>query len=460
MYILFILSQVFFLAKQNEYKIITDALFGGIKENSIYSIISDKQVNNFYYKGRPQLIEKINDYKSKANSAIYINREKYFSDIPKFPKSTIFLINKSYIEEIFKYNINNYYFIVLNNFSSYYLRDSTYFYDKVSSELSSSFKNIVIYFLIIFSIFLVFFKMAKSCSNEGMARLYVSYFANNNICFVLLLAVSSSILKLLKIFYIIYPIYKAYFIVEICYLLNGYSITYSNSNLNSNKKACNIFIFEIIEIILSLIFIYIVYLLPSLDNFYLFFAKSLIEHIIIIVFGVKMFLKNFIRLYKHYRIERTIRTILTITYKYKLLLYSKVFIFCLFYCLGFIVLDLIQIIYKINTYNDGSYYIYYMNVSLELFFNIILNIVFYPISNPLLLRATNDLINLDLDNITFMAEIKTKKEIIIGINNLNKKLLKDKYLKNEYPIVLIEPFAKSNNLFNDKNIHIGIVRKS
>ena len=46
------------------------------------------------------------------------------------------------------------------------------------------------------------------------------------------------------------------------------------------------------------------------------------------------------------------------------------------------------------------------------------------------------------------------------ISNLKPKILKEKYLKHEFPLVLVEPFTKTNNLFNDVHIHVGIVKKN
>ena len=66
-----------------------------------------------------------------------------------------------------------------------------------------------------------------------------------------------------------------------------------------------------------------------------------------------MFLNYFIGLYKQYRFERKIRTILTIAYKYKLIIYSKVFVYTFLYCVGFIIMNFYQINYHINYYFDG-----------------------------------------------------------------------------------------------------------
>ena len=161
-----------------------------------------------------------------------------------------------------------------------------------------------------------------------------------------------------------------------------------------------------------------------------------------------MFFTYFISLYKQYRLERRIRTILTLSYKYKLILYNKVFIFTFLYSLGFIIINIIPIKYKIE-YPDMFVYIYYLNITLELFFANIFAILFFPLRNSIFYFFSGNYIK-------FIAEIKKNKNI--GINNLNKTILEEEYIKKEYPLVLVEPFTKSDNLFNNSHLHIGIVK--
>ena len=140
------------------------------------------------------------------------------------------------------------------------------------------------------------------------------------------------------------------------------------------KKSTLILLY--IEIIISVIFLYIIYFIPSLDNFYLYCTKSLIEHIAILVILVKMFLNNFIKLYRQYRLERRMRKRLALAFKYKLLIYFKICIFSLFYSLGFIVVNIMIIYYHLNYYINGFIFNYYLNIALEQFFSIILAILF------------------------------------------------------------------------------------
>ena len=166
-----------------------------------------------------------------------------------------------------------------------------------------------------------------------------------------------------------------------------------------------------------------------------------------------MFFSNFINLYKQYRLERIrMRTILTLAYKYKLIIYSKVFIFSFLYRLAFIIVKFIQIKYK--NVEDGFLYIYFMDISLEIIFAIILSIIFFPLKHSTYFEIEfhNNI------NMYFLTEIKKDKEKNLQINNLNKRNMKVKYLKKEYPLALLEPYAKTNNFINDCHMHIGIVK--
>ena len=239
-------------------------------------------------------------------------------------------------------------------------------------------------------------------------------------------------------------------IINIVNLLKGYKIIYFyETGLSKAKKVLILAVIGLVEI---LTYIYIAYYIPFFDNFY--FGINLIKHLAIMAIGVKMFLTNFISLYKQYRLERRIRTILTLSYKYKLIIYSKVFIFTFFYCLGFIIINIISINSQME-YPEDFVYIYYLNIALELFFANIFSIIFFPLRNSILYFSE---VNYDYNSIKFIAEIKNNKNI--GIDNLNRKILEEQYRKKEYPLVLVEPFSKSDNLFNNSHLHIGIVKNN
>ena len=324
------------------------------------------------------------------------------------------------------------------------------YYIIINSPLNKSFIKFTLYFLIIGFLNITIFFLIILWKIDYLEEL--SCFAFSNFSFLVFFPFSCIFIQffiLPNVFF--YSIYKSYMIINIILYLNGYKILYFQNN--RFKKWRYIIFLSIIELIISFIFLQIIYFYPSFDNFYLFFVKNIIEHIIILVVLIKVFLNNFLNLYRQYRLERRMRQILTITYKYKLLIYSKFLIFTLLYCLGFITMNLIQIFYRINYYVDGFCYTYYMNLGLDLFFCIILITIFYPTRNS---KIYNLPIIINNNNLIFFGKIKKRKENEMKFGKLNKNILKQKYLKNEYPLILVEPFAKTDKIFNNNNTHIHI----
>ena len=150
---LFILSQIFLLAKQ-DYKIIIDIPFKEIEENDI-RFISEKNISNFYYRGRPKNIGKIKDHKSNED-VVYIGKKTDLSTISDFSNSTIFIIPDELEHKILFYYKNQYYFMsVIKEFSI--LEDSNFFYVIIGQELPKNLGYVTICFLIIFTILQIVF---------------------------------------------------------------------------------------------------------------------------------------------------------------------------------------------------------------------------------------------------------------------------------------------------------------
>ena len=159
-------------------------------------------------------------------------------------------------------------------------------------------------------------------------------------------------------------------------------------------------------------------------------------------------------LYRLFKLERRLRTILYLTYKLKFIIYSKVLILVFFYCFTFIMFHIILISVKIGNYADGLFYYYLIIIAIEIFFLIILYIMLYPnkFSFAYFFR-----IHLNYENILFIAEIKQEKENDMNISKLTKKIIDKEYESKEYPIALIGPFTKTDQVF--KNINFGMVPK-
>ena len=263
-------------------------------------------------------------------------------------------------------------------------------------------ENLILYCLIIFSI-ASFFMVCIFCFFYSSLWRILDVYNMPNFLLPLSLALSFSC-----IFYgyfrpisIMHSIYKSVLIVNLIYFLNGNKILYFHVQIANRKKRGYIILMILIETVTTIIFLCI----HSIDDFYLFFLRNLIEHLVIFIIGVKNFLTNFINLYRQYRFERRIRAILTIAFKYKLIIYSKVFFFSFLYSLGFIILKFIQI--KYNDVEDGFLFIYYMDISLEIFFAIILAIIFFPRHHSLMIEF--EFYN-KITNMNFLTEIKKIKK--------------------------------------------------
>ena len=459
MLILFLVLPILTLSREI-YEMNIDYLF---QSNQFYYVYLDNcpliKKGEFYYRGKPAVFERIKDKednnKYNSYSSVYFGKDidSLNKDILKFPKNTIFILDGNDNNNVYFEKYKDYCFITGNFYTNVFTSNNYYIIISTSNDLL---EKCLTLFLVILSIFLAFFILLYNCKCFPVTfiRLYVSILTNKYLICSFLLALSNLLINYIFFFSICYSFYKTFIIIHLIYLLTRYQILYFIQNIK--KKILLTIILFFIELIASGFFLLIIYFIPSLDNFYLYFIKSLIEHITILVVLIIMFIRNFIRLYKQYRVERRIRTILTLTYKYKLLVYTKVFIFSLFYSLGFIIMNIIQISYHINYYIYGEKYVYYMNIALELFFIIILGVIFYPMRNSLLYYIN---VHYDYYSINFISEIKKNKEYNMNIQCLNKQLLKEEYFKNEYPLVLIEPFTKTNKVFYNMQMHIGVIKK-
>ena len=438
--------------KENEYHLKFNYLFSKSLDLDVKVYCSKNNSKNFHFKGRPENIENIiKNKKYNLYSAIYINKINNFN-ITKFPTSTIFFINSDIIDRKMINQYKDYCFVESNsnnNFENY-----KYYYVSLYSILDERTRRLTIYFIILFSLIIFIFVFIYCCfyNSLQLIKIYLNSLANRNLYLSFTLAFSCLMYQFFSFSALIHSIYKSIIIIDTIYLLNGYNIIYFRQPVR--KKIIYTLIVIIIEIIVTLIIIYITNFIPKFDKFYLFFLKTLIEHFIIIGISIKMFIYNFISLYKQYRLERRIRTIVTLAYKYKLIIYTKVIIYSFLYSLGFIIISFMLI--SSHSKDDKEEYIFYLNIALELFFSIIFAILFFPLRNSLFYYFE---VNYDYNSITFVAQIKSNNEKNMKISNLKQKRMKNEYLKHEYPLVLVEPFTKTNNLLNGPNIHVGIVKR-
>ena len=282
---------------------------------------------------------------------------------------------------------------------------------------------------------------------------YIFTFVNKIIIGIFIASVSAIFINFFLLSSILYSLYKSYILIHIIFLLNGYSILNYNYFTLKQRKKYWLLLF-LIEFILDLFFEYIIYFIPSINNYYLFLIKSFFEHCTILVVTIISFCNNFNRLFKQYKFDRRLRTILTIGYRIKVIIYGKVILFSFLYSIAFILLYLIEMIYSIYLTTFSFYYNYAFNIGLEMFFGILLSIFFSSFKISFLFYYP---IYYDYDSLRFSAKIKECKEKEFKISNLKKNMIKNEYQKKEYPLILINPFTKTDNVFKD--FHIGMVEK-
>ena len=375
------------------------------------------------------------------------------------------------IKDISKENISSYYISIYspNNKSISKINNNTNYcfksYDnKIKNQnnsflgsgikITNNYENFTIYILILLSIAnIIIYCIFRFGYSNISRKLEVNNIAN-------FLLISCLIFIILYGISIVYSMYKSYLFVNIYYLLDGYKILYFHDPRVPHKKYTSFIILALLESITTLLILYIKKI--QRINLYFICGRNIIECLILFVIVIKMFIGYFINLYRQYRFERRIRTALTLSYKYKLIIYSKVFIFSLIYSLSFIAFNIFSILtikkkeYIADDFDfDEMEFIYYNNISLTILFAMIFSIMFFPLQTSLYFFMESN-INI---NMYFLAEIKKKKEKNMKINNLNKKILKQIYYKKEYPLILLEPFAKTNNFLNDCCVHVGITKK-
>jgi hypothetical protein len=237
-------------------------------------------------------------------------------------------------------------------------------------------------------------------------------------------------------------------LINLLFLINGFQI------LNEERRNSNLIkqflYFSIYNTILSLLFIYIVYFIPSINNTILFIFKNIIEHLILLMHIIKAIKKKFMPLYSQYQLVKLLRMSRAILYKIKIIVYMKIIIFSLIYSISFILLSLIELFSSFTDYAEQFIYNYFINITLEIFLGLILAVLFFPFKVPIFFHFrihynNNEIILVNLDKENNNSNIKI----------LTKNHLKKKYVKNKLPIVFINPFSNKNNIFD--NLHIGMI---
>ena len=63
----------------------------------------------------------------------------------------------------------------------------------------------------------------------------------------------------------------------------------------------------------------------------------------------------------------------------------------------------------------------------------------------------------DYNTFKIEAQIKEKYEHKLNISNLTYDLMKDEYQEKQYPLIFINPFTKTNDVFKD--VRVAYIKK-
>ena len=313
----------------------------------------------------------------------------------------------------------------------------------------------ICFLLFAYSVPIAIFKLYKSELKRLVLfkKIHFYKFAQRLTLFWIAIIISSVTIYFFLLSYVIYSLYKAYLVVNLILLLEGFSIIHFNKSLFKFKKY--FLIFFLYDSLISIYAEYIVYFLPNFDNFYLLQIKSIFEHLVFLIMIFIYIFKRYVHIKKQYLLEEREKTILAVGYKIKLKLYLKLMIFSIIYSATFIIFPFIEKLYFNIDYVVETYYAnYFITMCLETVFNLILVIILYPKDLTIFFFLPTIF---DYNTFKMEAIIKEKYKKKLKISNLTVDLMKNEYQEKNYPFVIINPFTKTNDVFKD--IRVAYIKK-
>ena len=453
MLIYFIFSSLIFIHIKCDSVILLDKLFKNNYEIEDLSMKYCPQYDedSLLFKGKPENIKDILNSNKNNNlekyKYVYITDKKYLKEVTLFPHSTKFFVLES-IANSALFNENYCYFEIKMKFSNY----KTLYYIIVGKEITKDNEELIIAILIIFflitNIFVIMLNI-KSCCLSPFEQIFHYDFTKAAISLANACAISCTLITHDLLSYLMYSFYKSYIIINLFFLVDGFT-TVHYDYIGSCIFFKHLLYFFLFDSLSSIFFLYIVFFIPSLSNFYFFALKNWILHLVLLLYTIKCIKLKFIPLYRQYQFEKRRKTFFVIGYKLKIIIYLKILIFTIIYCLVFILLPFIEIIYSLNKYAEAFYYSYYFNAGCEMFLGFILSIMYFPVRISFLYNLP---VYYDYNSRRFVAKISKENEKINDISNLTKNTLK-KHKKENMPIVLISPYS-DKNIYN--KLHIGSV---
>lgn len=440
--------------------------------------------NDLFYCGNVEYMDQIliEAYSSEKKSAsiknenhplVFMFETCLFEYINYFPSDTMFVVSSSclnYAQNYSEYTI----FSISQDIAYYKLLREDFYYVKIGKALEEDMKiffYIMIGVTLTTSLFLRFI-MRRILKNMNLNNLLLINFI---ICYVsdLLLIVNITncfsffvftekeafdyIFEYIMVFML--SLFKGMLYSAAILMLKGWMIITFNFSGNNFKKYLKRLMYY--ELFSSLLIHFSIYFIDISSKLNLFFIKEEIEQIVFISFFVYCIIKNMIPLYKQMKYEQSIRSDMVECLKFKYKKLFKIFLILGIHALCIIISPIIEtrIIYK-YIYNLQLHYLF--TLFIETNFCLGLNIIFIPENLPEnffseIIYNYKGFVYLEAD--LFEKDDEENHNKKLNISKLTFNDLKKAAKKENYPIILLNPYASSKDqlLFND--IHVGFAQK-
>ena len=416
--------------------------------------------DEFFYSGISESINTDTHFiKEGAHELVFLLSESNIRDIERFPKTTIFIISKDFVNNL-ENKYQNYKIFIIdmgNNIVSYHFRDSTFcIIGKMLDEAILRVLQIFLYSsliicLIIFFLNIIMTKIIR-IENRLPIHSYINFF-----CFFLASLIFLNGLVVISLvannflfnfgYLCSYSIIKGFYYSAMFFCLRGDIILSFNENVRHCKKISygNTFLSFFLTIFIK----YFTYNYNFITELKLLYIKSILEHFILLCCTIYFIKGKLIPLHNQMKYEQRIHSELVecIKFKFKRMLFLDVLM--VIYSLFFILSTPIEHKY-IFSYVDNITIHLTLQLFYEAVFFIFFFIIFFPIKLP---RYYYDKVIFNYENtVNLLVNISKNKNISILTSNILKK-------KNNLPIVFVNPFVSSENIFSSNEIYIGFSQK-
>lgn len=449
-------------------------------ENSLHiynNFDVERPITDFIYTGKFEDIEKIvydsrdnlEDIKNQNHPWVYIPYECSNKYINYFSNKTIFLANYAcYINSSAYENYSDYTFTFVGKFVDYLktVQKSNFFYGKIGKGFDlDSYKILGIVFAtnLIIGIICAIITRRKIKKITFLNFLPI-YIINYNFYYVLLgvnmfnvfiLFATNPTLNVVAeyLFLLGQSFYLSHFYSIIIIILRGYMITDFSLGIKIKKYFFYLLIYGLLFSVILNLSLYFFQITSKLNLYYF---KNEMEQIVFMSFLVYCIYKVLIPLYKQKNIEqrRGSNLVECITFKYKKLL--RLYIFMGICSVLIFISPFIEhaVLYE---YLYDFYFHYIFVIIYELIFCVGVNFIF--LSETLPLYYFDDIIFNYKEIDTLVADItEDKDKNKFNISKLTLDKLK-KNIKNETPILFLNPFSSTKNSVLFNQFQLGITSK-